>query len=460
MEEKNKSSSLVLHSAAAVQTPTFWIGLFATCYLAILPMSNTIALRNVALLALFLCLAWQLLKARPAFKWSVPILWWVVYLSFFPLIADSPTIAVASLLGQWGRGLLAMLVGAGLATFFYKKNLGNAFYLGLVSAFSILVHLYLFGGKAWVTSSIPWGYWGRETHHADLGYAAGQIVILLTAAILAGAKVFRPWAVALIIASLLSTALAQSRAGLAFSLFGGLLVFGAAYIARATPRRKYFLGSLVGVVIVGAAVLAMAVKNDVRWRSITPQLAAGFYGDAIRLQCEGTSSIEPQIVAKYGEQSQTLISSVQYGDGSRVVVLRAGLALALKHPWGGDGSRQAFQKLLRQECANPAIAMAHTHNGWLDTTLALGWLGAALYLSVLLYFLKQGYSYLRREKTLNEWALVLVSLSAFWILRGFTDSVFRDHMLEMQGFVLAYASMALKLQTRIEMPSSAAQSAS
>ena len=267
----------------------------------------------------------------------------------------------------------------------------------------------------------------------------------------------RPLAFALIIACLLSTALAHSRAGLGFSLIAGLLVVGASFAARATYWQKHIVISLAGVVFVGALVLAMAVRHDVRWRTMSSELAAGFYGNAIQLQCEGTASIEPQIIAKYGEQSQRIIASVQYGDGSRVVVLRASIALALKHPWGSDGSRQAFQKLLRQECANPVISMAHTHDGWIDTLLALGWGGAILYLWLLLFFMKQGFTRLHRESGLNEWDLVLVALSAFWILRGFTDSVFRDHMLEMQGFVLAYASIALKMQTRSASPSGTTQ---
>ncbi|WP_114969467.1 O-antigen ligase family protein [Rhodoferax ferrireducens] len=435
-----------------VSTPTFLIGLLAACYIAVLPMSNTIALRNVVLLALSMCLAWQFLKARPpAVKWVLPVVLWVSYILFFPFIAVSPAIALENLLGQWGRGVLAMLVGAGVATIFYSKDKGAVFYLGLASAFSILVHLCLFGLKAWTTSSIPWGYWGRETHHADLGYAAGQAIVLLAAATIAGHRPLRPLAVALMFACLLSTALAHSRAGLAFGLIGGVLAFGCAYLVRADSRRINLLAGLLGLTLVGLAVLAVAVKEDARWQNMASQLVAGFQGDAIQIQCEGTSSIESKIISQYGsgEQAQQIISSVRDGDGARMVVLRAGLALALKHPWGSDGSRHSFQKLLMEECATPAIQMAHTHNGWLDTVLALGWIGAALYMWALLFFLKQGLTYLRRERQLNEWAIVLVALSTFWILRGFTDSIFRDHMMEMQGFLLAYASVALNLQTRV-----------
>lgn len=452
METKNKTNFLgFLDCLQTLRSSIFWIGLFAACYVAVLPMADTIALRNVVLLALLGCLIWEFPKIRPEFKWGVPVLLWIAYLFFFPLIADDHLIAWQSFLGQWGRGLLAMLAGAGVAIAFTQKNRGGIFYLGLLSGISILVNLALFAWKGWTTKSIPWGYWGRETHHADLGYAAGHTVILLAAAIAAGNKKVRSLAIAVVIAAILSTALARSRAGLAFAVLGGVLVFAAAYLGGpSTQARRYVLFGLAGLLLAGAGVVGVAVKDDSRWRTMASELAAGFYGDAIQLQCKGTASIEPQIMDKYGESGPRVIASVQYGDGSRMVALRVGLALALKHPWGSDGSRQAFQKLLRQECPTPAISMAHTHNGWLDTVLAVGWIGAALYLAVLLYFFKQGWSHLRREKRLNEWALVLVSLSVFWVLRGFTDSVFRDHMLEMQGFVLAFAAVTLRLQIHSE----------
>lgn len=446
MEKKNQSNSLGRwRDALSFRSLILWIGVFGACYVAVLPMSGTIALRNIALLGLLACLTYSFLKHRPNTIWPVPVLMWAAYLLVFPLISDSPSIAIESLLGQWGRGLLAMVVGAGVGSLLYKKNYDSAFYLGLVSSIPILIHLFLFAWRTWETSSVPWGYWGRETHHADLGYAAGQAVVLLTAALAVGRPVYRPWAGALIVACLVSTAFAFSRAGFAFSVFGGLTAVSCVYATQATHQRKRIFAGLVSLLIVVAAVLSIAVKEDPRWRNMTGQLLAGFSGDAIQISCEGTSSIESKIIAEYGpgEQAQRVISAVQGGDGARMVLLRAGIALAIKHPWGNDGSRQAYQKLLKSECVDPVILMAHTHNGWIDTILALGWIGAILYLIVLAYFFTLGYSALRRSSRLNEWAVVLVALSAFWIFRGFTDSVFRDHMLEMQGFVLAYAAMNL-----------------
>jgi O-antigen ligase len=369
---------------------------------------------------------------------------------FFPLIADNHLVAWQSFGEQWVRGLLAMFAGAGVAAVFRDKNSAASFYLGLASAVSLFVHLFLFCVRAWNTSSMPWGYWGRETHHADLGYAAAHAVILILAAGVTGNRKVRFGAIVVIAAALLSTTLAQSRSGLAFAVFAGVLAFAAAYLGnQAVQVRRHILMGIGGLLLVVAGIVTVAVKEDPRWGRISnvgSELSAGFYGDALRLQCEGVASITDIVNAKYGDDAPRILKSVQSSDATRVVSLRSGLTLALKHPWGSDGSRQAFEKLLKQECANPAIRMAHTHDGWLDMALALGWVGAALYMSVLCYFLWLGVAYPRDNKTQNQWVVVLIALSIFWIFRGFTDSVFRDHMLEMQGFVLAYAAMALRLQ--------------
>jgi hypothetical protein len=426
--------------------PVFWIGLFAACYLAVLPMANTIALRNVALLVLLIFLVSQFSKIRIEFRFVLPVLLWAAYLVLFPLITDDHVIAWQSLGGQWGRGLLAMLAGAGVATLLSRRRTSTVFHLGAISAVPILIHLTLFAWKAWEGGSMPWGYWGRETHHADLGYAAGHTVVLMAAAIVAADRRFRPWAITLIIAALLSTTLARSRGGLAFAVLGGLLVFVPAYLAQASQHRRHVLAGLVAMMVAVAALTAFAVKDDFRWRNMLTQLSVGFLGDPILIECEGTTSVEAAIVSKFGagEQAQSVINSMRDGDGSRMVLLRAGLELAMRHPWGSDGSRHAFQKLLRQECPNPAISMAHTHDGWIDTLLAIGWLGAALYLWVLLHFFRQGVTGLQSRSGMNQWGLALAALSVFWMARGVADSVFRDHMLEMQGFVLAYASVALQ----------------
>jgi O-antigen ligase len=443
VESKSKIAAMKLNSLW-ISKPNVWIGIFGAIYLAVLPMSGTIALRKVSLLLVLLILSWQFFKTKSVPQFALAVVLWAVYLIFFPLIATDSEMAWKSLGKQWGMGLLAMVAGAGVATRLASTRWGGSFYLGVLSCVTILVYLGFITVQVCNTSFIPWGYWGRETHHADLGYAACQAVLLLMASVVASKKPTKYAAWVLIVACLFATALARSRAGLAFAVFAGAMVLLTAVLSRTSIKKgPVFLG-LGALLLMGCLVLGVAAKNDPRWMYMESNIVAGFLGDALQLQCEGTASVEGQIKSMYGtsDLADRAISSVKDGDGSRVVVLRAGTQLALEHPWGSDGSRQAYKKLLRLHCPQPDSHMAHAHNGWVDTALAIGWLGVLLYLWVFIHYIRTGYKALHSSTQVNEWAIVLVTLSVFWIVRAFTDSVFRDHMFEMQGFVLSYAYFA------------------
>lgn len=434
----------------------FWIGTLAAIYLAVLPMAGTIALRNVALFALTSLLFWHFLRRKPqvsweAIKWAIPIFAWAAYLCAFPLIAEFHVEALRSFWEIWRRGLMAIALGAAVAVVLSSdRQRGSAFQLGLITTIPLLVHLALVGWKVVETSAIPWNYWGRESHHADLGYAAGHAVVLLSASLLAGRNARPVWAIALIAASILSVIIAHSRGGVGFGLLGLVFVFSTYFLVSGGGRRFRLLLGLVGVGLLTIVALGFAAKNDARWIRMADRLGAGFHGDALQIECEGTQQVEAELAEKYGqgERTRDLVASIQNGDGARTVLLRAGVRLAIEHPWGLDGSRQAYERRLQEHCPSPAILMSHLHNGWLDMVLALGWIGAVLYAWVLISFLRIGWGSLRTSGVVNEWALVLVALSLFWMFRGFTDSVFRDHQLEMQGFVLAYAATALMLARR------------
>jgi hypothetical protein len=447
MEIQNKVGAGGLKVAPS-SALTVSVGMLSAIYLAVLPMADTIALRNLAILALALLVAVRLLRTQDfiAVPWVVTL--WAIFLFAFPFFNAFPDIAWKSFGTQWGMGLLAMFAGAGAALIMRGKAFSSSFFLGVAGCTTIVVHLSLVAWRVAQEGAIPWNYWGRESHHADLGYAAGQSIVLLCASIVAGSKSTRLVAIILVLSCLASTSIAQNRAGLVFGMVGAFLVFATAYLGHGTKHAGRSMAWFFVLMLAGAAVIAVSSRTDSRWHSMWSELTAGMNGKPIQIECEGTASVEQEITDRYGkgEQADRVIASVRGGDGSRVVLLRAGLELVAKHPWGIDGSRQAFQKSLIQECPHPAIQMAHAHNGWIDTALALGWLGAAFYLAVLLRFLAAGIREITKTRELNEWSLVLVALSIFWLCRGFTDSVYRDHMFEMQGFVLAYAFSALMIR--------------
>ena len=145
MGDSNLSKPIcILKPVLKVEESTFWVSFFGACYLASLPMSGTIALRNVSLVALCVGLAWVTLKHRSSVQWPIPIMLWAAYLLLFPFISNDPSIAAHSLMSQWGRGLLAMLAGAGVASLLFKRTQGSACFLGILSLGPMITLLCLF----------------------------------------------------------------------------------------------------------------------------------------------------------------------------------------------------------------------------------------------------------------------------------------------------------------------------
>lgn len=443
------------------------VALVGLAYLAVMPMARTIALRNLLLAMLLMVALWTFLPLMAAAfrqgprstltKLPWPVVLWVGYLLMFPLLSTDPGVAWDNLLGQWGKGVMAMAAGAALAWWISQQRWGSTIAMGLAAFVPIAVYLSLFAVRAIQTGSLPWAYLGIEEHHSYLGYAVAQGVLLLSAAFLVAPGKRKAWLAALILLALLSTALIQSRAGLAFGLLASLLVFAASLRAADTRLRLQIALAVVVMTILGAAAFAVAIKTDARWQSIGTRLAAGWMGDAIDIECHGTASVEPAIRARYGEGPATehIISHIRDGDGARVVLLRAATELAIEHPWGLDGSRTAFWKRLREVCAVPAYNMFHAHNAWLDTALAIGWPGALLFLAMMAYFIRLGWRHLTPDTPINPWALLLVAAPIFWLLRGLVDSCYRDHMLEMQGFLIAYAAVSLRRAQSRQLTASA-----
>jgi O-antigen ligase len=118
--------------------------------------------------------------------------------------------------------------------------------------------------------------------------------------------------------------------------------------------------------------------------------------------------------------------------------MRVASQMVLENWRGLDGSRQAFKKLITEKCGHvPVLDFAHAHQGWLDLALALGWLGLFLFATVMLVFLRKGWQSLK-EPEIRHWSFALFLVTAFWMVRGFADSIYREHNLEMQFLVISY----------------------
>ena len=475
-------------------------------FVAILPVSETIALRN---LLLFLCvvsllaaLGWhrdQLAVPVKAALALVPGAWyvWFVFLMVFPLYAHESGVAWANLTGQWGESLLAWIVGFGVVALLGRRG-PSLLVLACACAFPLVLHMLLVMvawvggfGDAWTLfgdpplpdmiaalrkalapggwpgiQPFPWGFRGVEPMHGNLGYTACVAIALFTAHgyQLTRQKSYRGLGfVGLgLFISFLSVVVANSRGA---QMFGVLVLVGAlaliAWVVRRDRRAAHGApgGGLKSAhIAVAAAVLAVVVlllsvaaaksfESDPRWGWMFDRVRVGFMPeDPAEVLCEGVSpELKDRIAQRFASRGAEYVHQMIYGleiqDGGRIMLMRAGSRMVLEHPLGLDGSRTSYQKLMTERCGHPPVLhFSHAHDGWIDTALALGVPGILILLALFLQLMRIGFRNLDHSGA-RPWAISLVLVAGFWALRGFTDSVYREHFIEMQAAVLAYLVM-------------------
>jgi len=127
----------------------FYFAFWITC-LAVLPISHTIALRNLLLFLLLSFIAIHFVSQQnraSTFTASIKSLprafgAWALFLLLFPLGSHEPHEAWLNLLGQWGESLLAWLIG--FTTYWILGNYGPTLRsLAIASALPIVIHLLL-----------------------------------------------------------------------------------------------------------------------------------------------------------------------------------------------------------------------------------------------------------------------------------------------------------------------------
>jgi len=333
------------------------------------------------------------------------------------------------------------------------------------------LNLRLFGGGAleWRWQAFPWGFQGFDPMHGNLGYTETQAMALFSSiCILAWSRreILRLILSGLaVVAGFLSVVIAMSRGAILYSMIvlgAGLLVYWGRLHVHATSNEPQQLGLptranvwprvLVGLMFgVFVFVLLLSVQKDPRWSLMRDKVIASFIVERpVDFLCVGiTPEIETRVRQRFPDYEPERISALVdglRGDGGRILVMRAGWQLVMQHPLGLDGSRHSFKKLMAAQCGHvPVLEFAHAHHGWIDLLLALGWLGGALYLWLLIHFLALGWRGLVASQT-RHWALALMLVALFWLLRGFTDAVYREHMLLMQAVLMGYLYVQLMTQ--------------
>jgi hypothetical protein len=425
----------------------FYLALFSLIPLWNIP--HTIAARYVCeglllILTLSFALDW-----KPILNKSKLVIVFIGYL-FIQLLFFSTDLksGLSGFKSEWMHFILFSLAGAGAGLITSKqKSESILLFLGVAFTVPLLIHLSLSLMKGLEIGAIPWGYWGINEIHGDLGYTALQAAVLLMTYLLCLAKTRSQYALSLVLlfACITSPVIAQSRGGVIFAIFG-ITFTGATYFLMAQKKSSFGVKGLVilisTIVCVGFLVKIAISADPTRWGGALSRALVGFHGDPNALYCNGIDSLRSSLQTKGVDitpQIEAGIKSVEDGDGARVMAARSGLRMALENPMGINGSKQAYQTAITEFCGKPpAIFISHTHNAWIDTSLAIGIPGAFLLLLVMLNYGWRGLQMIRQPEQINPFALALFVSASIWILRGILDSTLRDQMLEMQAFILAF----------------------
>ena len=382
------------------------------------------------------------------FNANRPLLIFFVYL-FFQLLFFSTNyqVAFSNFRAEWMHFIIFSIIGAGSGLLLGgNKSARILLLLGIAFSIPLYIHLMLSLFKGAQLGSIPWGYWGINEIHGDFGYPALEASILLLTYYLYQAKngLHKTLAITLLSLCIVSPLLAGSRGGTGFTVAGILfvlisnLVFGN---GGGIHFRKKLIGLLIVILsLIGVFKLGLTVDPD-RWGGILSRFSVGLQGEPVATYCNGIQYLEQEMRGKdidITPEIQKGLNSVVDGDGSRMMAARSGLGLILQHPMGINQSKQAYQTAIIEACkGHPKIFIAHAHNWWIDTALAIGIPGALLLLVVLIQYARLGWNSLKIFDPSSPYGMALFASAIMWILRALLDSTFRDQMLEMQAFIFA-----------------------
>lgn len=432
---------------SSIQQTIFFALLIGLCTVFSLP--GTIAIRYslgflLLSVVIFMRLEWRLLiTANKIFLLFVAYL----FIHFYFLGEHVPKNAYL-INSQWLNFILFSLLGFGVGAACYKYKFNNL-YLILGSAFAtpIIIHtIQVF--YQWNQSGLmPFKYWGIFPHHEMLGYAAILTILFVGIDFLFYSITWpRKFLTTIIILlCLFSNIVANGRAGFAFSVITVLmLVFFTYFFTKKhsviSVRKQLTLASIV--ILLGISAVWVASKYDGgRWKNTISNLTFGFQiKEPLKVVCDGSQILKNQFhdsMESNGE-IEAQINKVFIGDGSRTLVALASLEVLKKYPLGMDGSKNSFSMAVDLACGYPRyFKIEHAHNGWLNMSFAVGIPGAIIYFLLLLSYTKYAISFRKEEsKNIYPEAVMLSSFAMIWLLRAFFDDVHKDHMLQMQGFIM------------------------
>lgn len=125
----------------------------------------------------------------------------------------------------------------------------------------------------------------------------------------------------------------------------------------------------------------------------------------------------------------------------RLAYATAGVEMVLEHPLGYGVTRRAFERLVQQKYPDESIAIANSHNGYLDMVCAVGFPALLLLAMVIVSVYRQ------LHKSSSEWARPAAWMIGIITLHWAIDPISRDHYIETYFFMIGLLATLTLIST-------------
>lgn len=335
---------------------------------------------------------------------SIALTAWLAFHALF--VAQQPSEAFATWLGEWSKVTLLAALGVGLVRRWPRPDeIPTALLAGAL--LHVLATLGYQATRLARGQPLEWGM----SWLGNYGYAS-PFVTSATALLLAdlvarahGHRLFvwaSRWSVVLLLLSLAAELALRAKAGY---LLTTLLVVLALILG--TPRLGFRHRLMWGAAVISTVVILLAAGYE-RWVFAWTELC--------------TAAVRPPDVSTLLASSYLTDTLPKGGDGSfflRLTWARMALYGILAHPEGIGYGGDAFGRWVEQRWGIPGAVSSHS--GWLDFTLANGVIGATLLLSFVATLLISGWRAWVKGRAAG---LALVFLGFHFFLRGGIDGLF------------------------------------
>jgi O-antigen ligase len=181
--------------------------------------------------------------------------------------------------------------------------------------------------------------------------------------------------------------------------FAGLLFFERSYI----PVRQRIVLAFLGIVLV-AVVGYLHIQQNASWKALIADAK-------IATQLDKNDDWRVYIESKALPRNE-LGQEVFATNYLRISWGIVGAQLSIENPLGYGLIEDSFARLAKQKWPD-SIGLSHTHSGWLDLTLAFGFPGLILLLSLIVILMKQSSGMGAPWGNFIFWSLLSITL--LWI---------------------------------------------